>query len=385
GGPTINNIPNMTIEGEAQFDHMGNTVSGAGDLNDDGYNDFVIGGRGYNNFQGKAKIYFGAENITNLDSVVLVGELEQSLFSEYISSGDINNDGFSDLVISAHNYSSPTGRVYIYFGSSNFDTEVITITGEGKGNLFGVKVAGSGDINNDGFDDFIVGAPGYNSSTGAAYLYLGNNELNNNYDLFLKGTTTMSGFGGVISFLGDINNDGYQDFIIGERKKTTIYYGSNEIDSLKTKVLLAINDKFGFGGSLSAAGDLNNDGYQDILIGGETINTDSSRAYIYYGGNIINDKPDVILSLGNYNDSFGCRVSTAGDLNNDNYDDIMISATGYSGSKGAVLIYYGGETINEKPDVMLVGEKSNDYFGNSISKVGDVNRDGFPTLLIEFP
>ena len=142
----------------------------------------------------------------------------------------------------------------------------------------------------------------------------------------------------------------------------------------------AANDQFGF--SLSSAGDVNGDGYSDLIIGAplnDAAGASAGRAYIYYGGTIINSIVDVVLTGLVTNDQFGISVSTAGDVNGDGYCDVIVGANlndGGGSNAGRAYIFFGGSSMNNVADIILTGAAANDQFGVSVSTAGDVNGDG---------
>ena len=132
--------------------------------------------------------------------------------------GDVNGDGYADVIVGAGGYSSNTGRAYVYHGgpSGLSASPAFTATGEGPDNFFGVAVAGAGDVNGDGYADVIVGACGYSSYTGRAYVYHGGpGGLSASPAFSATGAATGDGFGFSVAGAGDVNGDGYADVIVG--------------------------------------------------------------------------------------------------------------------------------------------------------------------------
>lgn len=174
-----------------------------------------------------------SENQTDaLSQLTLTGNVASQRFGNAIADcGDLNGDGNDDILVGAHLTNSNTGRVYIYFGGVIMNSAVdLILNGEASNNYFGISVAGAGDVNSDGFQDVIVGAYGYSSNTGRAYIYFGGYSMDNIADVILTGPSTLS-----------------------------------------------------FGYSVSSAGDINGDGYSDVIVSGHTYSSNTGRAYIYYG------------------------------------------------------------------------------------------------------
>ncbi|MBK8553114.1 MAG: FG-GAP repeat protein, partial [Ignavibacteria bacterium] len=121
-----------------------------------------------------------------------------------------------------------------------------------------------------------------------------------------------------------------------------------------------------FGGSVASAGDVNGDGYSDVIVGASIHNSYTGSAYIFYGGANMNNVKDKTFFGQNANDNFGTCVSSASDINGDSYSDILISATGYNGSTGIVYLYLGGADMDNVYDLTMNGENLFDYFGTSV-------------------
>ena len=134
------------------------------------------------------------------------------------TAGDVNGDGYADVVVGAYGYSSDTGRAYVYLGGASglATTAATTLTGEATGNDFGDSVATAGDVNGDGYADVVVGAYGYSSGTGRAYVYLGGaSGLATTAATTWTGEATDNYFGYSVATAGDVNGDGYADVVVG--------------------------------------------------------------------------------------------------------------------------------------------------------------------------
>ena len=165
-----------TLTGVAAGDHFGYSVAPAGDLNGDGYADVVIGARGDNSNSGRVYVYLGGgAGLEATAATALTGAAGEQLGTSVAPAGDVNGDGFADLVVGAIGYSSFTGRAYVYLGGAgNLGTTAATTwTGESTSSAFGASVATAGDVDGDGYADVVVGAQGYSSYTGRVYVFLG--------------------------------------------------------------------------------------------------------------------------------------------------------------------------------------------------------------------
>jgi hypothetical protein len=386
GGSSIDSSPDLLMIGETAYNSFGVSVSDAGDVNGDGFADVIIGAEGYDSGMGRAYIYYGGSTMNATADVILTNQTTNDFFGLAVSSaGDLNNDGYDDVIVGAKGYDTDPGSAFIYFGGSYMDSIAdVTIIGEEDGDCFGYSVSGAGDVNNDGFDDVIISAFGYDSYTGRAYIFFGGNGMDNTADVVMTGEKDINTFGASVSGAGDVNNDGYADVIVGasDYNRAYIYFGGNSMDSIADVTIAGEDDGDSFGYSVSCAGDVNNDGYDDIIVGAYCNNSNTGRAYIYYGGINMDNKADITLTGEATDDCFGYSVSGAGDVNKDGYSDVIIGASDYNSYTGRTYIYFGGSSMDNIADITITGEGSDNFFGNSVSNAGDVNGDGFCEVLI---
>lgn len=320
--------------------HFGSSISHAGDVDGDGFGDIIIGAtqEDHNNLvnSGAAYVYSG------LDGILLyqwIGETENDYFGNCVSgAGDVNNDGFDDVVVGAWdaevNAIIDVGSAYVYSG---IDGSLIhKFDGQRSLEYFGTSVDAAGDINNDGFADIIIGAYGESqsglASAGRAYIYSGQNGA-----LLLEwdGQSIGDRFGSSVAGVGDINNDGFSDVAIaaknadpgGINSAGSVYVYSGQNGSL-IRQWDGIQGVDIFGHSIDSAGDFNNDGTLDIIVGAWTADsggvTNNGSAYIYSGadGALLHQWDGQEQS-----DRLGSSVAYAGDLNQDGGDDVLISAS----------------------------------------------------------
>ena len=145
-------------------------------MNNDGYADVIVGADRYNSWQGRAYVYIGTvSGVHATPSVTLTGEVGSAFGYSVGTAGDVNNDGYADVIVGANQYSSDTGRAYLYHGGVGglSATPSVTLIAENSGDYFGYSVGTAGDVNNDSYADVIVGAVRYNSNQGRAYVYMG--------------------------------------------------------------------------------------------------------------------------------------------------------------------------------------------------------------------
>jgi hypothetical protein len=207
--------------------------------------------------------------------------------------------------------------------------------------------------------------------------------------------------GEVVASLGDVNADGYDDWAIGLKDaaiypsgkkvgKVYIYFGSNTLFNEKAPNLILTGeaDIDRFGTSAAAAGDVNHDGFSDVIVGAywnRAGGLDAGRAYIYFGGASMDNIPDVIFTGEDHIDRFGTSVSSAGDVNHDGFSDVIVGAYLHETAgrdAGRAYLYFGGTNMNNIADVIFNGEADVDYFGNSVAAAGDVNHDGFSDVIV---
>ncbi|MBK8553993.1 MAG: FG-GAP repeat protein [Ignavibacteria bacterium] len=388
-------ISEINMNGIAILHEVGASVSSAGDVNGDGYDDVIIGapytaGAG---FGGDAYIFFGGLNMDNIADVSLGGEAANNRFGTSVSTaGDVNGDGYSDVIVGAWTYSSQRGRAYIYYGGASMNsTADVIMTGASPSNNLGISVSSAGDLNADGYSDVFIGADGYSAYTGLAYVYYGGASMNNVADVIMIGENSNNHFGYSVSEAGDLNGDGYSDVIAGaygnntNKGKTYIYFGGSSMDNAADVTMEggAIDDVFGF--SVSEAGDVNGDGFSDAIIGSYGYNSVTGKAYIFYGGLYMNNIADVTMTGETTINSFGISVSSAGDVNRDGYSDVIVGASSYNTYNGRAFIFYGSPAMNNTEDIVITGEGINTQFGKSVSSAGDLNGDGTPDLIIGAP
>lgn len=408
GGNNMNNIADVILTGEAASNSLGISVSNAGDVNGDGFED-VIAGAEQNSAggtsAGRAYIYFGGTNMDNTADVIFTGEASSNYFGRSVSgAGDVNGDGFSDIIIGAFgNNANGTnaGRAYIFHGGISMNNSAdLILTGYTAGDFFGYSVSDAGDVNGDGFNDVIIGAmfcDAGGDDAGRAYIYFGSSNMNNIADKILTGEMIGNSFGSSVSKAGDINGDGFGDFLVGAPYNSSggssagaayIYKNSLTGADIPDEKFAGAGGSDNFGYSLSNAGDVNGDGFDDILIG--ALNNDAGgfnagRAYIYFGGINTDNIADVILTAESSGDAFGYSVSNAGDVNGDGFDDVIIGASNNEAGAfdaGRAYIYFGGTNMNNVVDIILTGEATMDYFGRCVSDAGDVNGDGFGDVIV---
>lgn len=380
----------LLMTGENTNNDFGFSVSSAGDVNGDGYSDVIVGAYRFNSNVGRAYIFYGGENLNNVADKAFYEYSSNGQFGISVSTaGDVNNDGYSDVIIGQYNYLYLRGKAYIYYGGANMDIIAdVIMMGEKSNNNFGWSVSSAGDVNNDGFSDVLVGAWQYGSDSGRVYLYFGGVNMNNIADLIMTGDTSGNRFGWSVSSAGDVNNDGFSDIIAGAHGyysnsgKAYIFYGGLNMDNIADVTMTGDASGDNFGWSVSSAGDVNYDGFSDVIVGAYGYSTNKGRVSIFYGGESMNIIPDVTLTGEASGNNFGYSVSSAGDINGDGFSDIIIGAKGYNSNTGRAYLFYGGVIMDTIADILMTGDVPGYNFGCSVSSAGDVNMNGYSDVII---
>lgn len=333
-------------------------------------------------------------------------------FGTVAPAGDVNGDGYDDVIIGAYAYDDPEideGKAYLYLGSAAGLSPVASWTAEcnGTGARFGDKLSGVGDVNGDGYDDILIGAGSYTrnlAGQGAAFLYLGGpGGLAAQPAWVMEGDQAGGNFGACAQRAGDVNNDGYDDVIIGAwlhsngqtyEGKAFVYLGSDS-GLTRTPVWTGESNTPGaaYGYFCTTAGDLNGDGYDDIVVGARRYTsgglTKRGRVYVYYGSPTgPSQAPGWVRDGEKANDEYGTSPAAAGDVNGDGYDDLLVNAFRYDDPAGGVdvgaaYLFTGSPSgLGTSPAWSKVGDQAGTYYGYHVDTAGDVNRDGYHDVLI---
>jgi len=345
GGPTFDEFPDLEILGENSGDGLSD-ISFAGDLNSDGFADFKLTAP-YNNDAGegagKAYIYFGGPDVDDIADITILGENSGDNFGEGGYVGDVNGDGNDDILLFAilgDGDEINSGISYLFFGGPNFcGIPDVVFKGEFTGDRFGRNQSTAGDINDDGYDDIVIGAYQHSSNSGhggKAYVYLGADTVDNIPDLIISGNKNNGKLGWAVDILRDVNLDGYDDFIVTapfedvgsiEKGKAYIYFGGKELDNIPDLILFGEIDGDRFGIEVESAEDLNGDGFGDIILSSPNNwnGQEIDRAYIFFGGLYMDNIPDIIIEAEEAGDNLRF-VAPCGDINFDGNQDIVLGA-----------------------------------------------------------
>ena len=458
------------FSGSQATDKFGHSVSAAGDVNGDGVGDFLVGatqnaGDFINDPPGRVYLFYGAPGVTaggagdSVADALFIGEDNawETGFS-VAAAGDVDGDGFDDFLIGANraetNNNTASGRAYLIWGDPALAGTVnlvslgaaqgVVINGADTSDLLGSALDGVGDVDLDGAPDILIGAHGEGltegaTARGAAYLIYGDALLPALIEieapvgatvLKLTGAAASDDTGEAVAGGGDIDADGFADLLIGAERAPSgantngaayIVYGSASLPAAISLGSLGalgtlVNGQFngdGLGNDLDGGGDVNDDGFADPVFGANTADVvagqDKGRAYVLFGGatlattisagTIGTSTPGLVFNGIDTADAAGSGVACGGDFNDDGVDDLLVSASGGDpngdSNAGEVCLFLGRSTlvsgtINlstvEEDGALLAGVVASDAVGSNgghcLGFAGDVDGDGFSDLLL---
>jgi len=348
--------PSWIAEATADDQGFGYSVAGIGDVNGDGYSDVAIGrALGSSQQDGHVWVYLGSAG--GLGATPAWEESGVLGFGEIVvGAGDVNGDGYADLLVARSQESG--GGIWIYQGSPGGLSHTAALT---LGTKF-KSIASAGDVNGDGYDDLIVGLGGLCTSCGAAEIFLGSAAgLSPTYAWSVKelnvGGHADNGYGVSVAGAGDVNGDGFDDFLVGASRydsnnltdtgRVFLYYGSAGVPDVYPEWVFDGNlTSAQIGTAVAAAGDVNGDGYADILVGASWFDYGTAtqgRAYLFYGSAATpSPTPDWTVAGDQALADFAVVLGSAGDVNGDGGADIYVSADQYHHTQmyeGRAFIY----------------------------------------------
>jgi FG-GAP repeat/FlgD Ig-like domain/FG-GAP-like repeat len=384
---------------------FGYSVATAGDVNGDGFSDVIIGApyfdNGFNDDRGRAFVYYGsAGGLEATASWIAESSVARRFGNSVGTAGDVNGDGYADVIVGAPDFSGSPGRAFVYLGSVSglAASPAWAVESEQVNSEFGVSVGSAGDVNGDGFSDVIVGARVFGNGQdfeGAAFVYLGSaSGLSTTTAWTAESNQANAFFGNSVGTAGDVNGDGFSDVIVGSSSydngqdgegRAFVYHGSAA--GLATSIGWAAESNqvgAGFGASVATAGDVNGDGFSDVIVGAPSFDS-MGRAFVYLGSfaGLVNF-PSWTSENTQMPSFLGTCVGTAGDVNGDGFSDVIVGAT-LSGL-GKALIYAGNASGVSSSNLWFSeGDQPAAQFGHSVCSAGDVNGDGFSDVVVGAP
>ena len=479
--PSTVNVANLDgsngfrITGPTNDIFSGFAVSDAGDINGDGFDDLIVssqGGFGAVNESyettviGSAYVIFGTNagfgdglghldlsSIDGSNGFVFTNNALDMLGYSIAAAGDINGDGFDDFIVGATQTdisANDAGAAYVVFGTGQGFPQTLTagsltgvngfqISGGGTGDFLGSAVSAAGDVNGDGVDDIIVGSYGVDAGladSGAAYVIFGSHSgfaanisiasLNGNNGFRIAGEAQDGKVGISVGGGGDFNGDGIDDLILGANRFTGTeieegcayvifgrdggFTGNLSLSSLAASQGFQMHAEDGYdsvGISVSNAGDINGDGFTDLVVGASRAEAGGDKrgaSYVVFGGTAFSGADFDLASLNGTNGFkikgvtdhgfAGYSVSGAGDVNGDGFADLVIgSAVDDIGPNeiGSYVVFgkadgFGSTVnlaaLNGTDGFKLTGVSAIDNTGNSVSGAGDINNDGFDDVVV---
>ncbi len=321
--------------------------------------------------------------------------------SHVTSAGDVDGDGFPDLAIgtpylSGVNSPTSTGAVLLYKGGPDgLSTTPVTITAARAGSTFGISLSSAGDVNGDGYADLVVGGNLANNYAAAAFLYYGGPQGPATDPVILTNPVDAGyefQYGDVVAGAGDINGDGYADLVLGTQEGRHAFVAYGGPSGISTPSLVLSNplppnepDSYSlFGGTLACAGDVNGDGFADVLVGAAGNGDDYSMAgdvFLYSGGvGGLSTTPTRLVAAQVANGGLGTWLAPGGDVNGDGFADVLVNT-----GNGSFLYLGGANGPSTMPFDVTVPVGESNQFGGAIAGAGDIDGDGYDDVIVGSP
>ena len=330
------------------------------DVNGDGYADLLVGAQSASNPSGAAYVYLGSASGIGASPATTLSAPDAGAFGTSIASaGDVNGDGFGDVIVGAPGAASAFGAAYVYLGGASglSTTPALTLTGPSNGSSFGVSVAGLGDANGDGYGEVAVGAPfvaAPGGGTGAAYAYAGSASgiVGASPVFTIVASSFENELGRSVQTGGDVNADGYADLLVASRSVGHPYLGSaTGLGGTVPSFMIPV-------ARIGYPADVDGDGCTDVIASSAD---DGLATSFVFRGHVLDGvngaARDQLVQRG--------VASGAGDVNGDGYDDVVCTG-------GAHLFLGGAAGLSTTPEPAFGSATATSARG-----LGDVNGDGF--------
>ncbi len=336
---------------------------------------------------------------------VTSGQAASSFGASLSSAGDVNGDGYDDVIVGAPTYTNGEGwegRAFAYHGASGglSTTPAWTVESNVANGWLGTSVAGVGDVDNDGFDDVLVGSTYFQNPQhweGAAWFYRGSaSGLSTTAAWTMEGNLNNAEFGASVAGAGDVDNDGYVDILVGAPGSSGFgrclwFRGGASGPSLVANALLVSpQSNSGFAASIASAGDVDADGYADVLVGaGAYTNGQTGEGAIFVYRGAAAGLQTAVAAKAESNEAsaaLGFAVARAGDVNGDGFGDVIAGAPNFRIGAlryGDAFVFHGSATGLVTPFAWRAGPQQVDSnFGAAVGGAGDVNGDGFDDVIV---
>ncbi|MBD3219997.1 T9SS type A sorting domain-containing protein [bacterium] len=400
----------LDVSGSQDEGEFGYSVASAGDVDGDGYDDVLVGmpsheGGLYEN--GRVYLYYGSPSgVQTTGSWYADSDLSSRFGFSVATAGDIDGDGHDDIVVGdPFTGSWSSGRLSVKYGAAGGLSGHTMDWSEmgGYESWLGYSVATAGDIDGDGYDDVVAGAPRYHSGQideGAIYVYHGSASGVVSPPAIIQSDEELLGLGRQVVGAGDVDGDGHADVLVGcvpfggapHHDEVRLYLGGP--DGLQTTPawIRSVGDPAVAGGwSIGSAGDVNGDGYADVLLHDGTVDgdiTDQGRLELFLGHHdgLATTAAWSTLGPDDPDDGYG-RPVTAGDVDGDGFSDVLASAPAHDLDRGRLYCFHGGPLGLREDGAGWVTEpnQAGASYGFMVASAGDVNADGFDDVLVGAP
>jgi len=342
----------------------------------------------------------------------VAGDLAGGQYGYAVASvGDFNGDGFGDVAVGANAHAqagSGAGKVFVFFGGPSADSITDWSTAGTAGELLGSSLAGAGDVNGDGYDDLLVGAPSNDvvgTSAGRAALYFGGNPPDTIPDWAAYGETSIDFFGASVAGGRDLTGDNKSDFMVGAYRfdppaqsntgRVYLYAGGGPPDSAAFFTTTGQTDGERYGYALAATDDFTGDLRADYVVGaysfdGGQAGTNAGRAWLLQGGPALLAVPVGALDGNAAGSVFGWSVADVGDVDGDSQSDLLVGAYGYPVGPtldcGRAVLFRGGAALDSVADFTLTAPAGASIrLGFAVTGGVDLNADGLSDFAIAAP